>query len=70
MISATRCHVQGVNGSLYWDSHQSYIRLQIFGAGISSVPMSDAVATGEVNCYNCLVRFRSLPSFADTICQG
>ena len=35
------------------------IRLQI-GAGICEVITADAVTTGKVNCYICLVRFRSI----------
>ena len=35
----------------YWDSHQSYICLQI-RAGICAVPMADAMANGKVNCCN------------------
>ena len=41
-------NVYGGNVSLYWDSHQSGIRLQI-GTGICAVPTACAVATGEVN---------------------
>ena len=29
-----------------------------------------AEATGEVTWYNCIVRLRSLPRFAETISQG
>ena len=39
------------------------------GAGICAVPMADAVATGEINCCNFIVRHRSLPQFAGTISQ-
>jgi len=42
-----------VTVSLYWDSHQMCIRLQI-GAGICAVPTADAVVTGEVSCHNCV----------------
>ena len=35
-----------------------------------TVPTADAVATGEVSCYNCIVRLRSLPRFTETIGQG
>ena len=59
----------GRNWSLYWDSHQSGIRLHI-GAGIYAVHTADTVATGEVNCNNILVRLRSLPRFAEAIIQG
>ena len=48
------CNVWDVNGSLYWESHQSCIRLQI-GAGIYVVPTADAVATGDVSCHNCII---------------
>ena len=48
----------------YLDSHQSCIRLQI-GAAICAVLTVDAVATGEVNYYNCIVRLRPLPIFSD-----
>jgi len=33
-------------------------------------PMDDAVATGKVNCYNYIVRLRTLLWFAETISQG
>ena len=39
-------------------------------AGIFAVHMADTVATGEVNCYSCIVRLSSFPSFTDTIGQG
>jgi len=42
------------------NSHPSYIHLQI-GAGICAVRTADAVATGEVSCYYCIVRLRSNP---------
>jgi len=38
--------------------------LQIVG-GVWTVPTADAVATSEVNCYNFVVRLRSLPRFAE-----
>ena len=38
--------------------------------GICAVLTADAVATGEVNCCNCIVRLHSLPSFTETIRQG
>ena len=41
------------------------IRLQI-GAGIFAHPTADAVATGEVNGYNSIVRFSSNHSFTET----
>ena len=37
---------------------------------ICAVPMTDAIATGEVNCYNCIVRCRSIRRFTETISQG
>ena len=40
------------------------------GAGICAVPTADAVVTGKVNCYNCIVRFSSVPSFIEAISQG
>ena len=40
------------------------------GAGICAVAKVDAVATGEVNCYNCIVRLGSVPSFTEAISQG
>ena len=43
----------------YWNSSQSCTRLQI-----GAVPTVDAVASGEVNSYNFIVRLRSLPRFA------
>jgi len=43
-----------MHGSLYLDSHQLYICLEI-GAGTYTVPTIDAVVTGEVNCYNFIV---------------
>ena len=58
-----------MNGSLYWTFHQSCIRLQI-GAGICAVPTADAVVTGEVSCYNCIVRLRSVPNCREAISQG
>ena len=33
-------------------------------------PTADAVATGEVNCYNFIAGLRPLPRFAETISQG
>ena len=36
---------------------------------ICAVFTANAVVTGEVNCYNFIVRFRSLPRFAETIGQ-
>ena len=53
----------------YRDSLQSCIRLQI-GAGICAVPAADAVVTGEVIFYNCVVQLRLLPCFTETIGQG
>ena len=49
-----------------WDSNHLCIGLQI-AADICAVPTVDAVATGEDNCYNCIVRFHSLRRFAETI---
>ena len=46
------------NGSLHYPSSNC------------AVPAADAVATGEINCYNFIVRFRSLPRFEGTISQG
>ena len=37
---------------------------------VFAVHTADAVATGEVNCYNVIVRLRSLPRFAETTRQG
>ena len=54
---------------IYWGSHQSCICLQI-GVDICAVPTADTVATGEVNCYNCIVQLRALPSFVERIGQG
>ena len=45
-----------MNGSLYWDSHQSCIRLQI-GVGICAVLTAEAVTTGEVDTYLDSVNF-------------
>ena len=53
---------------IHWDD-QSCIRLQI-EAGICAVPTADAVATGEVYCYNCIFQLRSSPRFAETISHG
>ena len=50
-------------------NHQSIISLQNW-ASVCAVPTVDAVATDEVNCYNCIVRLRSLPRFAETHSQG
>ena len=36
-----------------------------WGGCCSAVPTDDAVATGEVYCHNCIVRFRSLPGLTD-----
>ena len=58
-----------MNKSLYWDSHQLCICLQIW-SGICIVPTAEAVATGEVNCYNFTVGIRSLPQIAEMISQG
>ena len=50
VISAICCshymECLGMNGSLYWDSHQSCVRLQI-RAGVCAVPMADAVVTAK-----------------------
>ena len=53
----------------YWDSHQSSIRLQI-RSGICAVLTADAVATGEINCYYCMVWLRPIPNFTETTSQG
>jgi len=29
-----------------------------------------SAATGEISCYNCIARLRSLPLFAETVSQG
>ena len=47
--------------SIYWDSHQSCIRLQI-RADICTVLTACAVATSEVNCYNCIVDSAQSPA--------
>ena len=47
----------------------SGICLQI-GVGVCTVPTADTVETGEVNCYNFIVRRHSLPQFVETISQG
>ena len=57
------------NESLYWDSNQSSIRLQI-GTGTCAVRTADAVATGDVNCHDFISRLCLLPWFAETISQG
>ena len=61
-------NVYDVNGSLYWDSHQSCIHLQIFG-GICTVLTADPIATGEVNCCNCPVCLCTLQLYGDD-CPG
>ena len=37
---------------------------------ICAVPAVDAVATGEVSCYNCIGRLLSNSNFSKTIFQG
>ena len=49
--------------------NKSCICLQVV-AGISAVPTADAVVTDEVNCYNCVVRLRSLPNSKAIIDKG
>jgi len=73
VISATRCscymHFLGCEwGIVLGFPPVMYICLQI-GACICAGPTSDAVATGEVNCYNCIVLLGSIPSFEETIGQ-
>ena len=46
-VARVTCNVKDMNGSLYWDSHQSCMCLQIW-ASICTV-MVDTVVTGEVN---------------------
>jgi len=58
-----------MNGSLYRYFHQSRICLQ-FGVGIHAVPTADAGATGEVSCYNFIVRLLSVALFAETVTHG
>ena len=54
-------------GNLYWDYHPvMYIRLQI-RVDICVATQADAVTNGDVNCYNCVVRLRSLPRFTETL---
>ena len=71
MISTTHCSCYKqclvcVNGSLYWDCHQSCVRLQLY-VGIRVVPTADAVVTREEYCYNCIVRLCSILSFPEMI---
>ena len=56
--------MQCLGRELYWDPTSHCNHLQI-GAGISSVPITD-----KVDCYYCIVRLCSFPSFMETICQG
>ena len=37
-----------------------YVHLHI-GAAICTVPTAEAVATGEIDCYNCMVQLRFNP---------
>ena len=54
---------------LYWDSHQLYICLQI-GVGISAVPTTDTVTTGDLSIA-LIVQFNSaLPGDTETNGQG
>ena len=49
-----------MNGSLYWDSHKKKSRIcRHTRAGICTVSTASAVVTGEVNCYNVIVRRRT-----------
>ena len=45
------------------------IRVQI-GAGICAVPPANAIATGEANSYNDVVRLRYITSVTEMIGQG
>ena len=56
-------NVCDVNGSLYRDSNQSRVRLQI-GAGV----FGTASVVGTAEHY--IVGLRSLPKFPETISQG
>ena len=58
------------SGSLYWDVSTcgGSVHLQI-GEGICAVPTADAIATGEVNCSNCILQLHTLPWFAEAISQ-
>ena len=47
----------------------SHVFVFKFGVGVCFVPTTDAVKTGNVNCYNCLVGLCSLPRF-EMISQG
>ena len=53
----------------YIEIPTSCVCLQI-GVGICVVHAADAVGTGKVNCYNCIVRLHSIPIYRDTIDQG
>jgi len=66
MLLVLQWHIKVANWSLYWDYHQSCVRLEI-GAGIWAVRTTDAVTTGEVICYNVIVRLRSLPMLVKTL---